>query len=77
MRTALLTLLLMIAIPAFAKDYSPQECPVVGNLNSNIYHVPGGRSYAKMLRENSSGDNRKCFKTEQEAQKAGYRKAKV
>ncbi len=69
-------LLLLIAPTAEAKDYTPKECPVVGNLNSRIYHVPGGNSYAKMLRQNKSGDNRKCFQTESQAQKAGYRQAK-
>lgn len=59
-----------------AKDYSPGECPVVGNTNSRIYHVGSGRSYANMLRENKQGDNRACFKNEVEAEKNGYRKAK-
>lgn len=62
--------------PILAKDYSPQECPVVGNSNSRIYHVPGGKSYAKILRQNRRGDNRVCFQTEQEAQGGGYRRAK-
>lgn len=61
---------------ALARDYTPKECPVVGNTNSKIYHVPGGRSYAKMLRQNHSGDNRQCFQSESSAQKAGYRRAK-
>lgn len=59
-----------------AKDYTPTNCPVVGNTNSYIYHVPGGSHYAKMLRQNRYSDNRKCFKTEQEAENAGYRKSK-
>ena len=59
-----------------ASDYTPSECPVVGNIDSKIYHIPGGESYAKMLRKNKKGDNRKCFKNEAEALGAGYRKAK-
>jgi hypothetical protein len=73
---ALLVSLIFIPMRGFAKDYTPEECPVVGNTNSKIYHLPGGRSYAKMLRENTHGDNRQCFKTEDEATKAGYRKSK-
>jgi hypothetical protein len=61
---------------ALAHDYSPQECPVVGNTHSGIYHTAGGHSYAKMLRLNHSGDNRRCFKSTQEAQKAGFRAAR-
>ena len=61
--------------PAYAKDFTPLECPVVGNTNSHIYHVPGGRNYAKMLRQNKGGDNRKCFKTEDEAKRGGYRRS--
>lgn len=61
---------------AFAKDYSPKECPVVGNTQSTIYHVPGGQFYGQMLKKNENGDNRKCFQSEQEAIKEGYRKSK-
>jgi hypothetical protein len=71
---------LMIAflscIPAIAADYVPVQCPVVGNKSSKIYHVPGGQSYAKMLKQNQKGDNRQCFQTEQAAQSAGYRRSK-
>jgi len=62
--------------PAFARNYTPTECRVVGNTNSRIYHTPGGRSYAKMLRENQKGDNQECFKTEAAARAAGYRHSK-
>lgn len=57
--------------------YSPQECPVVGNTDSKKYHMPGQRHYAKMLRKNKNGDNRKCFKTEREAESARFMKSKV
>ena len=49
---------------------------MVGNTNSRIYHVPGGKSYAKILRQNRRGDSRVCFQTEQESQGGGYRRAK-
>lgn len=44
---------------------------IIGNKNSLIYHVPGGGSYNKV-----SEANRVYFASEEEAQKAGYRKAK-
>jgi hypothetical protein len=57
--------------------YTPNECPVVGNTNSRIYHVPGGRFYERMLVLNANGrDNRRCFASETEAQKEGYRRSK-
>jgi|LakMenE18May11ns_1017448.scaffolds.fasta_scaffold9940854_7 hypothetical protein len=71
-----LILALLLALPCVAKDYTPQECPIVGNTDSKIYHAAGGKFYARMLRENQSGDNRQCFKSEGEAQRAGYRKSK-
>ena len=61
---------------AYAVDYSPLDCTVVGNLNSHIYHVQGGEFYARMLVKNKRGDNRVCFATENEARKAGYRASK-
>jgi len=46
------------------------ENPTIkGNLNSMIYHIPGGQSYDQTTR------NIEYFCTEQEAQDAGYRKA--
>lgn len=44
---------------------------IIGNKNSKIYHLPGGASYEKI-----SPANRAYFATEEDAQKAGYRKAK-
>lgn len=53
------------------------ECPIVGNSQSNIFHVPGGASYNKMLIKNASGkDNRVCFSSQEDAIAAGYRPAK-
>ncbi|MFV4979284.1 Ada metal-binding domain-containing protein [Lactobacillus delbrueckii subsp. lactis] len=43
---------------------------IVGNVNSKIYHVPGQSGY----RMNSS--NAVYFNSEEEAQRAGYRRAK-
>lgn len=72
-----------IASASFAKDFSPQDCPVVGNKTSargkdgkKIYHVSGGQFYEMMLRENAGSDNRDCFSSEEAAQRAGYRKSK-
>lgn|GEM_PF-5107255 len=57
-----------------AKDYSSKDCPVIGNTNSSIYHTPGGRYYAKMLRLNQDGgDNRRCFQSTASAKTSGYR----
>jgi hypothetical protein len=72
------SLLLLISSSAcIARDYTPQECPIVGNKNSGIYHVPGGRHYLKMLRKNKRGDNRDCFQNEAAAKAAGYRRSKT
>ncbi len=43
---------------------------IKGNLNSKIYHVPGGASYAKTTA------NVQCFNTEAEAAAAGFTRAK-
>lgn len=81
MRSRLLIIALMLALflplLASARDYTPKECPVVGNTNSGIYHVPGGRYYLRMLRQNKRGDNRVCFRSEAAAIAAGYRRSKV
>lgn len=42
--------------------------PVVGNLSSKVYHLPGGRFYHRV-----SPANRILFATEAEARSAGYR----
>lgn len=44
---------------------------IKGNVNSMIYHVPGGASYNKVAEHNAI-----YFNTEEEAQAAGYRRAK-
>lgn len=73
----ILFLLLMFFTKSFASDYSTADCPVIGNTETSIYHVPGGKHYGKMLRKNKGKDNRKCFKTEDEAKNSGYRKSKT
>jgi micrococcal nuclease len=45
--------------------------PIIGNRNSKIYHSPNCPDYSKV-----SERNRVPFKTEAEAQAAGYRKAR-
>jgi hypothetical protein len=47
----------------------PSWAPIKGNANSMIYHMPGGRWYAKTKPE-------QCFSTQAAAQAAGYRAAK-
>ncbi len=49
-----------------------EDCPVVGNRSSGIYHVPGGRFYGQML----ASRNRVCFADEDEALRAGYRRSR-
>lgn len=44
---------------------------VIGNIRSHIYHLPGQYGYDRVREK-----NRIYFPTEEEAQKAGYRKAK-
>jgi hypothetical protein len=75
--STLVTLALLFSGAALAKDFTPNECPVVGNTSSMIYHTQGQKYYDRMLTRNKGKDNRRCFKTEQEAQKQGYRKSKV
>ena len=48
-----------------------QDCPVIGNQKSYTYHLPGGAFYTRM---NSSPDG-VCLKSEQEAQKSGFRRS--
>lgn len=58
-------------------DYSPHECPVAGNVDSGIYHVPGSRDYRKLLTGGKARLFRvACFDSEAEALGAGYRKTK-
>jgi micrococcal nuclease len=45
---------------------------VIGNIRSRIYHLPGQDGYTKVLEK-----NRVYFESEEEAIKAGYRKARI
>ena len=55
------------------QNYTPDtsQGKIKGNRKSKIYHVPGGRDYNKVSQKNVV-----FFDTEQEAQAAGYRRAK-
>lgn len=57
--------------PVPLRPQSTQNCIVIGNRNSGIYHVPGCASYSKV-----APHNREYFCTEAEAERAGYRKAR-
>ncbi|GGF47523.1 hypothetical protein GCM10010922_24190 [Microbacterium sorbitolivorans] len=48
----------------------PEGYPIKGNKDSGIYHVPGQRFYDRTKPE-------ECFANEADAQRAGYRKAKI
>lgn len=68
------------ASQALAQNYSQaqmsrDECPVVSNTHSYIYHVPGGYFYPRMLIKNKGKDNHRCFKTESAAKAVGFRKS--
>ncbi len=58
--------------------FTENECPVTGNSETHIYHLPGDRNYGQMLEENKDKkkDNRVCFKSRVEAEKAGYRRSR-
>ncbi|MFN5058957.1 MAG: thermonuclease family protein [Chloroflexota bacterium] len=53
-----------------AESYPCAVNQIKGNVNSGIYHVPGGASYAKTTA------NVQCFNTEAEAVTAGFKRAK-
>lgn len=61
------------------KTFSPgalvpneENCPVIGNQRSGIYHLPGGQFYDQMR----FSPDRVCFQSEEEAFKAGFRRSK-
>lgn len=60
------------AVPGRVAPISRNQCPashpIKGNRSSMIYHVPGGASYNQTNPED-------CFRTEADAQAAGYRRA--
>jgi len=59
--------------------FTENECPVVGNAETHIYHLPGDRNYGQMIEENKDRkkNNRVCFKSLVEAEKAGYRRSRA
>ena len=58
--------------PASSSDASQTAGEIRGNSKSKIYHCPGQASYDDM----ADSKYLVTFRTEQEAQNAGYRKAK-
>lgn len=74
---ALLLLCGGLPLAAAAADYTRTGCPIVGNKSSRLFHVPGGASYEKMLKDEGGWrDHRICFRTEKEARENGYKRAK-
>lgn len=53
------------------KTTTTKTLKIKGNVDSKIYHVPGGQFYNKL-----DGDNIIYFDSEEEAKAAGYRKSK-
>jgi len=47
------------------------DCPVIGNMKSGIYHVPGGLYYTQL----QFNLNAVCFKSEEDAIKRGFRRS--
>lgn len=47
------------------------DCPVIGNMKSGIYHVPGGQYYTQL----QFNLNAVCFKSEEDAIKRGFRRS--
>ena len=48
----------------------PSDFSIKANINSGIYHLPGGRSYDRTRAE-------RCYAVEDAAQRDGYRRAKT
>lgn len=71
----LIVLQVLVGQIAFAKNFTPAECPVVGNTDSKKFHT-SGHLYKKMLIKNKGSDNRICFKNVSEAMESGFVKSK-
>jgi hypothetical protein len=71
--------ILVVSTTVHARDYTPKECPAIGNSATRIYHVSEDPNYREMLIENKNAkrDNRMCFKSSRDAEKAGYRKSRA
>ncbi len=48
-----------------------EDCPVIGNQRSSIYHLPGGQFYDQMR----SSPDKVCFQSEEEAVRSGFRRS--
>lgn len=57
----------------YSKDFSPEECPVVGNIEKMIYHMDGCPNYGMMLQKNKGPDNRMCFQKASDAIAEGFK----
>lgn len=59
-------------------QYLMRDCPVIGNTESGIYHMPGQPHYQRMLvvnkcaKKGTCKDNRRCFEDESEALSTDY-----
>jgi hypothetical protein len=69
-------IIIFITVTSYAKDFTQEVCPVIGNIRSHKFFVKGCPNYLQMLEQNKKADNRKCFKTRQEAIQDGYQIAK-
>jgi hypothetical protein len=59
-----------VEVVSSSKDKIETEgkCAIKGNSTSKIYHIPGGAFYERMKSPT-------CFRTEEEAKKAGFRRS--
>ena len=79
LKSAFLIFIITISCSVLGQQllYTQEQCPVIGNTKTGIYHVPGGNFYQRMLVLNKDRkENRRCFKNQNEAIKAGFRKSK-
>ncbi|MBK8191350.1 MAG: hypothetical protein IPK79_12985 [Vampirovibrionales bacterium] len=53
-----------------------KQCPIIGNVDSKLYHTPKEHHYLELLQRNKARENRICFSQEWEAWLAGYKKSK-
>ena len=51
--------------------YRETDCPIIGNVRSHIYHMPGGQYYEQMR----FSPDRVCLPSEEEARRSGYRRS--
>jgi hypothetical protein len=70
-------LIVTMIVLLFFCGCTKRDCPVVGNTQSKIYHLPHGVFYNRMMKVNRDYDNRKCFQDEESAIENGYRKSKI